>query len=58
MEFSIYDYDLPEDVMSKYFKIQEFFSDCPVEAAQEFTGHNLLDLVGLLDIHHTEKATR
>ena len=29
MEFSIYDYDLPEDVMSKYFKIQEFFSDCP-----------------------------
>ena len=27
-----------------------------MEAAQEFTGHNLLDLVGLLDIHHTEKG--
>ena len=57
-EFSIYDYDLPPDVMEKYFKLQEFFNTCKVDAAQEFTDHNVLDLVGLLDIHPTEKGDR
>ena len=55
-EFSIYDYDLPAEVLAKFFKLQGFFGTCTVDAAQEFTDHNLLDLVGLLDIHPTEKG--